>query len=146
MRPIGKVGASIGYRSSELIAPAGRRTGRVPDWPPGSRRGRACLRRLLRSPYWNASSNASNGSLLTDTSLEIGKGVLGLGGLAGKVPPPARRAERAEGAAGWITRRFQCLGDEPKERLAGPLDFLGGLQIGHGVRRGVEPLEGDARL
>ena len=40
----------------------------------------------------------------------------------------------------------QRLGDEPKERLAGPLDFLGGLQVGGGMCYGVELLEGDARL
>ena len=63
---------------------------------------------------------------------------------------PIREHERAgeepEGAAGRITRGVQRLGDEPKERLAGPLDFLGGLQVGGGLCYGVELLEGDARL
>ena len=40
----------------------------------------------------------------------------------------------------------QRLGDELEQRLAGPLDFLGGVQAGRAVSQGVELFEGDARL
>ena len=47
---------------------------------------------------------------------------------------------------GRSCRGVQRVGDELEERLSGPLDLLAGLQAGHGVRCGVELLEGGARL
>ena len=75
------------------------------------------------------------------------RGDRGYGG-EGVQDPATPGGERSEprGRRDGSRRGVQRLGDELEERLAGPLDVLGGLQVGRGVHRGVESLECDARL
>ena len=73
--------------------------------------------------------------------------ILGLGRVGGQGSATPEASEPSRGGGGTDhAAGFSALGDEPKERLAGPLDFLGSLQVGGGLCYGVELLEGDARL
>ena len=73
--------------------------------------------------------------------------ILGLAERARKVAatPEASGASRGGGGTDHAAG-FSALATSRKSALRAPLDFLGGLQAGRGMHRGVELLEGDARL
>ena len=77
-----------------------------------------------------------------DGGMDFGVGGAGVQGCRHPRGERSKPRGRRDGSRCGVQR----LGNEPEEPLSGPLDFLGSLQVGHGMRNDVELGKGDPRL